>query len=110
MLYEQFQQNIEKLIGDRPQMRSIALAVSGGSDSIALLMLTHKWVSTNSVNKNIYEVEMLVDHHLRKQSRLEHEYVRDLSHKLGHEYIYFISITKIIFLIYKQGLEMVVIN
>ncbi|MDR0296454.1 MAG: tRNA lysidine(34) synthetase TilS [Rickettsia sp.] len=86
MLYEQFQQNIEKLIGNRPQIRSIVLAVSGGSDSIALLMLTHKWVSTNSINKNINVVVMLVDHHLRKQSSLEHEYVRDLSHKLGHEY------------------------
>lgn len=88
MLYEQFQQNIEKLISnnDRPHPRSIALAVSGGSDSIALLMLTHKWVSTNSINKNINVVVMLVDHHLRKQSELEHEYVRDLSHKLGHDY------------------------
>ncbi|WP_341756908.1 MULTISPECIES: tRNA lysidine(34) synthetase TilS [unclassified Candidatus Tisiphia] len=86
MLYQQFQQNIEKLIGNRPRVRSIALAVSGGSDSIALLMLTHKWVCTNSINKNINVVVMLVDHHLREQSKLEHEYVRDLSHKLGHTY------------------------
>ncbi|WP_425363313.1 tRNA lysidine(34) synthetase TilS [Candidatus Tisiphia endosymbiont of Hybos culiciformis] len=86
MLYQQFQQNIEKLIGNRPRMGSIALAVSGGSDSIALLMLTHKWVSTNSINENINVVVMLVDHHLREQSKMEHEYVRDLSHKLGHDY------------------------
>lgn len=81
MLYEQFQQNIEKLV-DRPHLRSIALAISGGSDSIALLMLTHKWASTNSIKL----VVMLVNHHLREQAKLEHEYVRDLSHKLGHRY------------------------
>ncbi|WP_341753200.1 MULTISPECIES: tRNA lysidine(34) synthetase TilS [unclassified Candidatus Tisiphia] len=86
MLYQQFQQNIEQLIGNRPHQRSVALAVSGGADSIALLMLTHKWVSTNSINENISMVVMLVDHHLREQSKLEHEYVRDLSRKLGYDY------------------------
>lgn len=57
----------------------IALAVSGGSDSIALLMLTHRWAKSS----NIELIVISIDHHLRSSSQLENEYVRDLSSKLG---------------------------
>ncbi|KAJ6644888.1 ATP-dependent zinc metalloprotease FtsH [Pseudolycoriella hygida] len=60
----------------------VALAVSGGSDSVALLMLTHRWAKASNVNL----VVISIDHHLRQESKLENEYVRALSHKLGYEH------------------------
>lgn len=86
MLYEQFTNNINNLIGDSinalgiGSTPTIALAVSGGSDSIALLMLAHRWAQSSNINL----IVLSIDHHLRSNSKLENEYVRDLSHKLGY--------------------------
>ncbi len=89
MLYHQFKKNIDNLIGHPINLhnfqfifpiRTIALAISGGADSIALLMLTHKWAGENNLNL----VVLSVDHNLRPESKMENEYIRDLSHKLGH--------------------------
>ncbi|WP_341763622.1 tRNA lysidine(34) synthetase TilS [Candidatus Tisiphia endosymbiont of Beris chalybata] len=88
MLYEQFINNINNLIGDSINVSNdfstptIALAVSGGSDSIALLMLAHKWAKSSNINL----IVISIDHHLRSNSKLENEYVRNLSHKLGYSH------------------------
>ncbi|XVN42406.1 MAG: tRNA lysidine(34) synthetase TilS [Candidatus Rickettsia vulgarisii] len=80
MIYQQFQNNLYKLIDKN--IKNIALAVSGGSDSITLLMLAHQWAKDNNVNL----IVISVDHNLRPESKMENEYVRNLSHKLGYEH------------------------
>ena len=73
-----FQSLIERFApeSDRP----IALAVSGGSDSLALLHLAHDWAM--SAERSL--VVLTVDHGLRPESKQEAERVAALSEKLGH--------------------------
>ena len=52
----------------------IAVAVSGGGDSLALLNLCHKWAKQNDRRLKAYTV----DHQLRADSRSEAEYVSKL--------------------------------
>ena len=85
LLYEKFEQNIHDLIGEEIEKsgkKSIAIAVSGGSDSIALFIIAHKWAKIHNINL----VVISVDHHLREQSSLENEYISTLSNKLGHQH------------------------
>lgn len=85
LLYKKFEQNIHHLIGDeieKPEKKSIAIAVSGGSDSVALLMLAHKWAKLYNINL----VVISVDHHLREQSSLENKYISTLSKQLGYQH------------------------
>jgi tRNA(Ile)-lysidine synthase len=82
-LYEKFQHNIncllQEVIGDILPLK-IAVAVSGGADSIALLMMTSIFASAHNVEVTV----VTVNHHLRKEAEEEIKYVRDLSNKLGH--------------------------
>ncbi len=80
MVYEQFRQNIEILLVENSG--SVALAVSGGSDSMALLMLIHQWASDN----NVTLIVMSVDHNLREQSKMENQYIKEFAHQLGHSH------------------------
>lgn len=80
MIYQQFKNNLYNLIDK--SINNIVLAVSGGSDSIALLMLTHQWAKDHNVNL----IVISVDHNLRPESKIENEYVRNLSHKLGYQH------------------------
>lgn len=87
LLYRQFEQNVQCLVGEETAIRfgllsKLAIAVSGGSDSIALLMLADQWATTH----NIDLVIISVDHHLREQSRLENEYIATLSQQLGRQH------------------------
>lgn len=89
MLYQKFKNNIDNLIGYPSNDElifpsTIALAISGGSDSIALLMLTHKWAST--ARQEIKLVVLSMDHQLRPESKQESQYVQALANKLGHSY------------------------
>ncbi|WP_341790104.1 tRNA lysidine(34) synthetase TilS [Rickettsia endosymbiont of Polydrusus tereticollis] len=79
MLYKKFQNNINNLIGNFP-FTKIAIAVSGGSDSTVLLYLTSLWAKKNNVKLFVISV----DHNLREQSKLENDYVKEISDKLGH--------------------------
>ena len=58
---------------------SVAVSFSGGSDSLALLILMDKWIKKN---QGILTV-IYFDHKLRKESYLESQYARQISKKLG---------------------------
>lgn len=59
----------------------IGLAVSGGSDSVALAFLLTKGGKKKNAAKRF--VILHVDHGLRKESRAEYRFVRDLAKRLG---------------------------
>ncbi|MFY9589255.1 tRNA lysidine(34) synthetase TilS [Rickettsia endosymbiont of Halotydeus destructor] len=79
MLYQKFQYNINELVDSFP-ISKIAIAVSGGSDSIALLHLTNIWAKEHNIKLFVISV----DHNLREQSKLENKYIKEVSDKLGH--------------------------
>lgn len=82
MLQKQFDnfmdQNFDKAISS-----GVALAVSGGSDSIALLFLASKWAKKNLVRLVVFSV----NHRLREESDKEIEFVKKTVLDLGHEFI-----------------------
>ena len=59
----------------------IGLAVSGGSDSVALAFLMTKGGKKRNAAKRF--VILHVDHGLRKESKAEYRFVRDLAKRLG---------------------------
>ena len=59
----------------------IGLAVSGGSDSVALAFLLTKGGKKKNAAKRF--VVLHVDHGLRKESKCEYKFVRDLAKRLG---------------------------
>lgn len=59
----------------------IGLAVSGGSDSVALAFLLTKGGKKKNAAKRF--VVLHVDHGLRKESKSEYKFVRDLAKRLG---------------------------
>ena len=59
----------------------IGLAVSGGSDSVALAFLLTKGGKKKNVAKRF--VILHVDHGLRKESKEEYRFVRTLAKRLG---------------------------
>ena len=59
----------------------IGLAVSGGSDSVALAFLLTKGGKKKNASKRF--VVLHVDHGLRKESREEYRFVRSLAKRLG---------------------------
>lgn len=76
-----FAKNMHKLkqkicAGILPQ--KIAIAVSGGADSVALVFLMNDWAKKN----NIELIILSVNHNLRKEAQEEIAYVEKLSHKL----------------------------
>lgn len=77
-----FAKNINHLIGNTAP-KKIAVAVSGGVDSVALLFLVSKW----SQGKDIPIYVLFVDHNLRPESKEEKKYVETLSGQLGHVFI-----------------------
>lgn len=79
MIYKIFVENLNKLIDNLP-FSKIAIAVSGGSDSIALLHLMSIW--TKEQNLELYV--MSVDHNLREQAKIENNYVAELCKKFDH--------------------------
>lgn len=60
----------------------LALAVSGGPDSMALLYIAHLW----SAESGKMIVAITVDHNLRGESRAEAEYVSGICKNLGIEH------------------------
>lgn len=82
MLERQFNdflnQNFDKAISS-----GVALAVSGGADSIALLYLASKWAKENDIRL----IVLSVDHKLREESVSELEFVKEEAQRLGHECI-----------------------
>ncbi len=59
---------------------SVGVAVSGGGDSLALLVLASKWAKLFEKNLKV----VTVDHHLREGSRNEAVSVGEIANELGH--------------------------
>lgn len=76
-----------KIIKDFPHYDKFVIGVSGGSDSMALVMLLNEFLLNNyGSNKNM--IAITVDHQLRKESRSEAELVKswlnekDIQHEI----------------------------
>jgi len=81
MLYERFEHNINNLTGGF-SLSKIAIAVSGGSDSIALLYLADIWAKKNNIELFVISV----DHNLRDQSKQEIAYIQNISNNLDRKH------------------------
>ncbi|AAY60991.1 tRNA(Ile)-lysidine synthetase [Rickettsia felis str. Pedreira] len=81
MLYEKFEYNINNLIGNFG-LSKIAAAVSGGSDSVALLYLANIWAEKNNIELSVISV----DHNLREQSKQETHYIQNISNSLNRKH------------------------
>lgn len=64
-------------------LTQIAIAVSGGIDSVSLLLLTHQW--QQQFRPTLKIIVLTVDHKLRPTSTIEAEYVQALATALGLE-------------------------
>jgi tRNA(Ile)-lysidine synthase len=85
MMQRRFDDSIKPLflseIGEAT-LHGVALAVSGGSDSIALLHLTSNWAKISGIPL----VVLSVNHNLRPEAVEEIDFVRKITSKLGHEF------------------------
>ncbi|BDU60067.1 hypothetical protein FLA4_04770 [Candidatus Rickettsia kotlanii] len=81
MLYEKFEYNINNLIGNFG-LSKISIAVSGGSDSVALLYLANIWAEKNNIELFVISV----DHNLREQSKQETHYIQSISNSLNRKH------------------------
>lgn len=68
---------------DKISSRKIAVAVSGGSDSLSLLILLKNWAVCNNFSLTC----ITVDHKLRDESYEEAIFVRDFCNKIGVKHI-----------------------
>lgn len=84
MIQLRFEEIIEPLFGNKTRAihHSVALAVSGGSDSIALLYLMFDWAKSTKIKLVVFSV----DHGLRVNSINDVEFVRIEACKLGLEF------------------------
>jgi tRNA(Ile)-lysidine synthase len=78
-LYETFCSSIKRL----HKHVDIAVAVSGGADSLALTFLVHKW----SIENDVKIIALTVDHGLRQEAAAEAEKVKNwlAIHKIQHQ-------------------------
>ena len=72
-----------RLFGGLHHFPSLILAVSGGPDSTALMVLAARW---RGRAKSPRLVAVTIDHGLRKESKREAKAVEKLAHKLGIEH------------------------
>ncbi len=84
MIQLRFEEIIEPLLGNKARAihNGVALAISGGSDSIALLYLMSDWIKSTKVRLVVFSV----DHDLRANSVNDVEFVRNEALKLGLEF------------------------
>jgi tRNA(Ile)-lysidine synthase len=71
----------DRLFGDLVNLPALALAVSGGPDSIALLVLAALW--RKRLRRGPSLIAITIDHGLRPEARLEAAAVKRLARKLG---------------------------
>jgi len=77
------QDRLDAVLGALPVIASegpVGLAVSGGSDSLALLHLTHTWAAPRGIRLLV----LTVDHRLRAEAAGEAETVSGIARALGH--------------------------
>ena len=82
ILQKKFTTNITNILGVN-KVSQVALAVSGGSDSVALLHLAFEWSSANDIEVTVFSV----DHNLRAESKLEISYIKTLSDQFKFHFI-----------------------
>jgi tRNA(Ile)-lysidine synthase len=75
-IFDKFAHNLVTLFAEPSD--KLALAVSGGSDSMALLVLTNEFAKSRNIEISV----ITVDHHLRDVSRQEAEYVGEICSEL----------------------------
>jgi tRNA(Ile)-lysidine synthase len=80
MIQERFNNDFNHLLGERP--KSIALAVSGGVDSVAMLYLASSWAQDFGVELTVFSV----NHNLRALAVDDVRYVENLAKKLGAKF------------------------
>lgn len=80
-IYSRFSAKMNQLIIPK-EHNHIALAISGGSDSVALLELMGKWASSHSVDLIILHV----NHHLRSNSGDDARFVESICNKMGYQF------------------------
>lgn len=73
--------NDAELFQSLEEFGRIAVAVSGGGDSMALLLLLERWAKAGAKNREIFA--LTVDHALREDSRAEAEWVCRVAARLG---------------------------
>lgn len=81
-LSQQFAVNINSILGIY-KVNKIGVAVSGGSDSMALLHLLLEWSRERDIKVTIFSV----DHNLREESKLEISYIKNLSKNVNCNFI-----------------------
>jgi len=81
-LYKKFSLNINNILGVN-KIEKIGIAVSGGSDSVALLHLLIEWSRARDIGVTIFSV----DHNLRPESKLEISYIQRLSEELQCKFV-----------------------
>lgn len=81
MLHHLFRNNIQQLLPNA--IRKVALAVSGGADSLGLMLLFKDLISQDGVFSHLELIVIIVDHDLRKSSKFEADYVQTIAHDLG---------------------------
>ncbi len=79
LLYMDIEELFQRKILSLSIANKIAIAVSGGPDSLALLMLIHQFSHTNSVEV----IVLTVNHNLRKAAQVECKYVDEVARSLG---------------------------
>src|SRR5450830_1298629 len=72
---------VKALFSDLEHLPVLVLAVSGGPDSTALMVLAARW--RDALKEKPKLIAVTVDHGLRAQSRSEAASVARLAHKLG---------------------------
>ena len=80
MIQSRFNNDFDQLLKETP--KEIAIAVSGGVDSIALLHLVSSWADSSDTKLSI----LSVNHNLRSEARDEIRYVEKISRELGHKF------------------------
>ena len=82
MNLEALQQKILAKLTRPPTAGKIAAAVSGGCDSVAMLLLLREWCRMRNLQLCVFHV----DHGLRPESSDDAAWVRNLSERMGLEY------------------------
>ena len=88
MLQKRFDDNIKSIFlsnNTKAAQLSVALAISGGSDSMAMLHLASNWAKKFNVRLTIFSV----NHNLRRSAANEIDFVKKVTLNLGHDFFEF---------------------
>jgi tRNA(Ile)-lysidine synthase len=81
-LHKKFTLNMNNILGVN-RISRLAVAVSGGGDSIALLHLIAEWSEAKDISITVFTV----DHNLRPESKLEVAYIKKLANRFKFDFV-----------------------